>query len=156
MEGALDEALAQTLPRERPGSRFSHNTSNRTSMKPSMKTSNVTRRMSSVEVNLQQESRDFGESSKSKSSNKGSGPPLEVGPTSMKEPERPSTGNQPKRRMTTANVSPPQVQSQSASPDVYDALVSAVKDASGSKKDKRSLKSVASTVKMTRRYSGKP
>lgn len=165
LEAAVDQADVQSLPSERPGSRSTKrmSVSNRTTMQPSTKapTIGASRRMSSVEVGAQQEvTADLSEHSNDKGTG---GPPLEVGPPSMMEPpsdhiaERPTTGNMPRRRMSTAlpalsnNSS---MGSKSASPDVYDALVSAAKDASDSKKSRKSLRAVANSVKVAGKYSG--
>lgn len=162
LESSLDEALVQSTPglRNKTGMR-------KPSAKPSSKI--VSRRMSSVEISLQQSVKDpldQSESKKDKSSKAEinettAGPPIEVGPPSMQEEpvaDRPTTGSSSRRRMSTMGAPLPSLQlptaSQSAPTDVYDALVSAARDASANKSSKKSLRSVANSLKVAGKYGG--
>lgn len=160
LENTLDEALVQSTP----------GLKNKGMRKPSVKPVSakaVSRRVSSVEISLQQSvkdnTQDLSDSTKdierSSESIKMGGPPIEVGPPTL-EPvaDHPSTGNaSSKRRMSTQlpALAGQTSASVSAPPDVYDALVNAARDASADKRSNKSMKAAANTAKFAARYGGK-
>jgi hypothetical protein len=174
LEGALNEALVQSMPQgqgQRPGSRSAMSRksnvgmSSRTNMQPSTKSDAApVRRMSTMEIR-NADSHSENTKDLSETSNQGSGmlPPIgQVGPVAllddMSEPPPQKTSASRRRMSAVGSVLPAlhdkPVVKPAVSPDVYDALVSAARDAGGSKKSKKSFKAVASTVKMAGKYSG--